>query len=630
MSTIIDSLIVELGIDTKAFTPQQTTAVKKLGDLEKAAEKTEKSTRKVQKASKDAAQSINELSRNVTAFLSVLGGSVALKTFVSDFIETNAQLERLSKNLGLSVETISAWSNASEKLGGTAQGLQGTLDMLSKAQTQLMITGESSLLPYMSALGISLADTAGKARPVTDILLDLSDRFSHMDRTTANNLGRMFGLDQGTLNLLLQGRKELELEIARQKEQTAVTKEQAAVAQKFQTQIAGIRQQFAALGRSLFMEAAPILENILQMLQRFGDWAQTHEQFIADFFKVLAVGLAAVAIAAAPINLTVAALVALAGAIALVWEDYQVWKKGGDSFIDWAKWEPGIQKAIDKITELRDLIKDTFGWLNSIANKDKQAYAGAVNDSSKKRFEFGNPIKWFLGKDYDPNSQGAKFLNSIFGQGGVLAQSDPKSVLSDSSLSTRARAIAKQVSAQTGISESVIYGAFAHETGNFTNRGARELNNFAGVNVPGGKGQDYRKFGSDAEFASYYANLLKTLYPGSLGTQTAADFAHGLKNGVNGRQYFSDSESNYANGIQSLLNSSQYASSVAGVPGAASIVTNAPAATGAPSSTIDKSVQVSIGTQTINTKATDAEGIAGDMIHSLDYLFTAQANSGMN
>lgn len=621
--TIIDALIVELGLDTSKFTASQKAGVRQLTELEKAGDKAEKSTKKIEKSSKEAARGIDNLSRTVTSFLAIIGGTVALKSWISDFIESNAQLDRLSKNLGLSVPTISAWSNATEKLGGSAQALQGTLDMLSKSQTQLMITGESNLLPYMSALGISLADVNGKARPVDDILLDLADRFSHLDRTTANNLGRMMGLDQGTMNLLLQGRKELELEIQRQKEQTAVTKEQAAQAQKFQTQVAGLKQQFQALGRSLFMEAAPYLEKLFDILQNGANWISQHQQFVKDFLAVLAVGLGAIALATAPINLTVAAVVALAGAIALLWEDYQTWKKGGDSFIDWGKWKPAIDLATDGLRELNEQIKNIIAGVKMMHDLVPDWAARFVRDAAngphaemiKNLFGSVNPI---AGKRTFPSGSHAdQFVAGL--RGGATP-----------SLSDRARTIAKQVAAQTGISEDVLFATFAHETGNFTNRGARNLNNFAGINVPGGKGEDYRAFGSDQEFASYYAGLMKSLYPGTLGAQTPDVFARGLKNGVNGRQYYSDSETNYAQGIKNHLGAS-YASSVAGIPGASSIVSSAPggASAGAPMS-VDKSVQTSIGTITVNTQATDGDGIARDMEHSLDYLFASQANSGLN
>jgi hypothetical protein len=617
MATIIDALIVELGLDASKFSASQKTAVRQLTELEKAGGKTEKQTKKVEKASKEAAHSIDNLSQTVASFLAIIGGTVALKNWVSDFIDSNAQLDRLSKNLGLGVSTISAWSNATEKLGGSASALQGTLDMLSKSQTQLMITGESNLLPYMSALGISLADVNGKARPVDDILLDLADRFSRLDRTTANNLGRMMGLDQGTMNLLLQGRKELELEIQRQKEQTAVTKEQAAQAQKFQTQIAGIKQQFQALSRSLFMEAAPYLEKFFDLLQRGVTWISQHEEFVKGFLTVLAVGLGAIALATAPINLTVAAIVALAGAIALLWDDYQTWKKGGDSLIDWGKWEPAINLAIDAVRTLNNEIKELAHNVKVIHDLIPDSWARVVQGVAAK-LGFRPAQEEIAARNTAGNHRADRLLGSLRGSEAVPSASD------------RARAIARQVAQQTGISEDVLFATFAHETGNFTNRGARSLNNFAGINVPGGKGEDYRSFGSDQEFANYYAGLLKSLYPGTLGTQDAGAFAHGLKNGLNGRQYFTDSEANYAQGIRNHLGSS-YASSVAGIPGASTIVSSAPggAAAGAPVS-VDKSVQTTIGSLTVQTQATDADGMVRDLEHSLDYLFASQANSGLD
>lgn len=608
MATIIDALVVELGLDASKFTGSQKTAVQKLSDLEKAGDKTEKATRKVEKASKDAAHSIDNLSRTVASFLAIIGGTVALKNWISDFIDSNAQLERLSKNLGLSVPTISAWSNATEKLGGSVSALQGTLDMLSKSQTQLMITGESNLLPYMSALGISLADVHGKARPVDEIFLDLADRFSKLDRTTANNLGRMMGLDQGTMNLLLRGRKELELEIKRQKEQTTVTKEQAAQAQKFQTQVVQLKQQFQAFGRTLFMEVAPYLEKFFQILQNFADWVGQHQQFVKDFLTVLAVGLGAIALATAPINLTVAAVVALAGGIALLWDDYQTWKKGGDSLIDWSKWKPGIDAATWGLHQLNEEIKAFITGAKFLHD--------LIPDSAARLVQRGAAALGYRPAEDELSGRRAGGAGSSRADRLVagLRGSAP------ASLADRAHAIAKQVAAQTGISEDVLFATFSHETGGFTNRGARTLNNFAGINVPGGKGEDYRAFGSDAEFASYYASLLKTLYPGALGAQNAADFAHGLKNGVGGRQYFSDTESNYAGGIARALTHS-YAASVAGAAGGAS---------GGSQTSVDKSVKVDIQSMPIYTQATDADGIARDMEHSLDYLFASQANSGLN
>ncbi|MFH4090479.1 hypothetical protein WAJ00_21415, partial [Acinetobacter baumannii] len=50
-------------------------------------------------------------------------------------------------------------------------------------------------------------------------------------------------------------------------------------------------------------------------------------------------------------------VLALAAAIAALWDDYQTWKNGGESLIDWSKWENGIETAISRIKQLAELIK---------------------------------------------------------------------------------------------------------------------------------------------------------------------------------------------------------------------------------------------------------------------------------
>lgn len=608
MPTIIDSLVVTLGLDASQMDAKSKSAVKRLQDLEKQSEGTEKSVKKIGESSKRTAGGIDTLTKAAAGFLAVLGGTAALKHFVLDSIASGAALDRLSRNLGLSVETISAWGNAVEQMGGSAKGLQGTMDMLSRAQTELRVTGTTALIPYFSALGIALSDVHGKALPVDNILLQLASRFEHMDRTQANNIGRMIGIDQDTLNLLLQGRKELELTLARQKENAVVTKKQAEEDAKLQKTIVGLKQEFAAFGRGLLQQASPALEKLLSLLKTFGDWVQSHGEFIKDFLKVMAVGLAAIALASIPINLTVAAILGLAAAISLLWQDYQVWKRGGKSFIDWGEWEPGIKNAINGVKELVGWIKDVWNWTQKASKSIETSWLG----------------KWFkkLGDDAK-----AKYEKATGGPpGATIATGEGKE-----SLATRARLIAEQVSKQTGVSADLIYAAFAHETGNFTNRGSRELNNLAGINVPGGHGQDYQKFDSLQAFGNRYAQLLNSpRYAGVKNAKNADEYAAALKAGG----YYSDSESNYANGMKHFLPTQLPTgridmSLLDGIEGASAGVAGAGGSAG--TGNTDKSVSLKVDTLQVVTQATDAKGIAASIGDALqDYLFTSQANTGLN
>lgn len=373
MPTIIDSLIVKLGLDNSEFVAKS----KKTGET------TDKLGKDLKQSAKSGNESFQTLSKGAVQFLAIIGGTVAVKRFIEQTVDTNSHLFRLSQNLKESVDTVSAWSNAAELAGGSASGLQGTMDMLSRAQTELQLTGQSALIPYFSSLGLSLADVNGKAKPVSTVLLELADRFSGMDRTTANNMGRMFGIDQGTMNLLLQGRGAVEEVIRKQKEFTVTTKQQAEEAQKLYQAFTLLRQNTKSFGQSLLSDAMPHIEKVIALLQDFGSWIKENQDFVVNFLTILGVSLAGLAAATIPINTVILAVTGLAGAIALLYQDFQTWKKGGTTFIDWQKWEPGFKMAGAGINWLKGLLNDFI--YRAVAGAD---FLSALFSRDWKRLEF--------------------------------------------------------------------------------------------------------------------------------------------------------------------------------------------------------------------------------------------------
>ena len=373
MPTIIDSLIVKLGLDNSEY----------IAKSKKTGETTDKLEKDLKQSAKSGSESFQTLSKSAVQFLAIIGGTVAVKRFIEQTVDTNSHLFRLSQNLKENVGTISAWSNATELAGGSASGLQGTMDMIGRSQTELQLTGQSTLIPYFSALGLSLADVNGKAKPVSTVLLELSERFSRMDRTTANNMGRMFGIDQGTMNLLLQGRGAVEDVIRKQKEFTATTKQQAEEAQRLYQAFTQLRQNTHAFGQSLLSDAMPYIEKAIDLLRDFGSWIKDNQDFVVNFLAILGVSLAGLAAATIPINTVILAVTGLAGAIALLYQDFQTWKKGGSTFIDWQKWEPGFKLAGQGINWLKGLLNDFI--YRAVAGAD---FLSALFSRDWKRLEF--------------------------------------------------------------------------------------------------------------------------------------------------------------------------------------------------------------------------------------------------
>jgi hypothetical protein len=346
MATIIDSLIVRFGLDSRGFDDGNRRVNNNLNNTRRNVNETDKS--------------LKALTTTAAKFLAVIGGATTIKAFIESTVESSAAIYRLSQNLNVAVETLSAWGNAATLAGGTAEGLQGTMSMLSKAQTELQLTGQSGLIPYFSALNVAFSEIDGKARPVNDLLLDLADRFEGMERSKANNIGLMMGIDQGTLNAMFEGRKSLELLIKRQNEFNVVTKRQGEESVRLQRSFRETKLELSAFGRELLSQATPALEKLFSVLTDTGRWMIDNKEVVGDFLKIMGVGLSVIVAAAIPINAAALAITGLGSALALAWQDYKVWERGGQTALPWEKWVPTIKVAIDWIKQLGSVLETQF------------------------------------------------------------------------------------------------------------------------------------------------------------------------------------------------------------------------------------------------------------------------------
>ena len=621
MATIIDSLLVKLGLDSSEFSTGKNKVDKGLKDTGAEADKT---GAKLKKTGKDGAEGFENVAKSATKFLAIIGGTMAVKRFIEQTVESSAALDRLSQNLSANVSTVSAWSNAAELAGGSASGLQGTMDMLSKSQTELQLTGQSGLIPYFSALGLSLADTQGKAKPVNDLLLDLSDRFSKMDRTTANNMGRMMGLDQGTMQLLLKGRSEVELMIKRQKEFGAVTKKQAEESSRLKLAMTDSRQSFEAFGREILSAATPAIEKFFAVMADFGAWMQENKEFVQTFLTIIAVGLGAIAVATIPINLTVVAVLALAAAIAALWQDYQTFKRGGDSLIDWAKWEPGIKGATTGLKFLKDLLVDMLvravAVADAIFSLAKGDFSGAK--AAAKVALFGIP-----GVGIQPGESSAPAASP--------AKSGGKSV------SNQEQAAMAYFQAQGWSREQAAGLAANIKRESAFNAGAVGDNGKAyGIAQwhPDRQAEFQKKFGKPIQRSSLEEQMAFMHYELTQGNERGAGAKlRGTSNAAAAAAAVSMHYERPADRAGEAAKRGQLAlAMLGGVPGASQAAAGAGAGqvaqgnlAGAPGAG-NRSVETHIGEVKVYSAATDANGIAKDMGKSLDYLFTSQANYGLN
>lgn len=276
MPTIIDSLIVTLGLDDKKFKDGSAQVNKSLKQTGVEAENTGK---KLGGAGKEGAKGFSEANQSLSKFLAVMAGAAIVKKFVTDIVQSNAEIYRFSRNLGQNARDISAWGNAVEITGGDAKAFQGTLTMLSRSQTELQMTGQSNLLPYFSRFNVAMMDMNGNARKGTDILMDFADATKGMDRTSRYNTFLAMGIDTGTANAMLEGRASLEALVAKQKEHGALTDQQALKAEGTRRSMTEAAMTARAFKNELGDGLTPIVKGLVDLFTRLDEvtsgWSTT-------------------------------------------------------------------------------------------------------------------------------------------------------------------------------------------------------------------------------------------------------------------------------------------------------------------------------------------------------------------
>lgn len=274
MATVIDSLLVTLGLDPKGFkkgVEDSTKAIKPLTDAQKKQtdEETKQAKQREQQA-KIAAQGIAKIRNEVLGLAAAYIGTSAIKSFVERITESDARLGFFSRNVGMSTQDLSAWQGVAEKTGGSAQGLAGDFRAVTSAVERFGLTGKGGeSFQYWRALGINLTDVEGKARSMNDVMLEAADKFKGMDPVKAQALGAGMGLSEGTVNTLLHGRKALLELLEAQRAQNAVTEKDAEQAQGRVKAWKDLMDTFQGIGRTVLNALSPALVKLLETLQRF-------------------------------------------------------------------------------------------------------------------------------------------------------------------------------------------------------------------------------------------------------------------------------------------------------------------------------------------------------------------------
>lgn len=353
-----------------------------------------------------------------------------------------------SQRTGATVEGIKQIGYAVSQVGGSVDWARGSLENLAR-----FMRNNPGAEGFLNRLGVQTRDASGNMRDMATIFTGVGQRLSSMPYYRANQYAQMLGIDENTLMAMRRGIGEYMGQYNAMKKAIGFNPEQAAAASnRFMTSLRSLGEMAGMardkIGSSLadgltgsldrlrrqIMENFPKIEGaitagvkgvlwfgeiigrvVYRLIQLTGDiinwWKSlgTETRQVIEVFGALMVAwrLLNTAFAMSPIGRVFMLGAALIG----LYDDYRTWKEGGQSLIDWGKWEPGIKYAQKAFASLS---KDFSGIYLKV--KD---LGSAIVDLGKRFLEFINIDtskfngKWLFDQIIESVRSSIKILGSL-------------------------------------------------------------------------------------------------------------------------------------------------------------------------------------------------------------------------
>lgn len=317
-----------------------------------------------------------------------------------------------SQRTGATVEGIKQIGYAVSQVGGSVDGARGSLENLAR-----FMRNNPGAEGFLNRLGVQTRDASGNMRDMATIFTGVGQRLSSMPYYRANQYAQMLGLDENTLMAMRRGIGQFSGEYTAMAKAIGYNADVAAVSSnKFMTSLrsfglmAGMaRDKIGSsladgLAGSLDRLRRQILENfpkiegaitgtvkgilwagemvgrviyrLIQLGHSISNWWDSLDKQSQELIELLGALTAAWwllnrAMLASPITW----VLGLAGAVALLWEDYQTWKEGGKSLVDWGKWKTEIDNAEKFIKSLRNTVSDLTNSIAKLLGIDPKAWS---------------------------------------------------------------------------------------------------------------------------------------------------------------------------------------------------------------------------------------------------------------
>lgn len=208
--TVIDALVVELGLDPKRFTQGQKDAIEA---FKKTREAVEQRGKEIEASSQRSAQFFSRLRAEAVGLLAAFVGARGIKDFVANLVTGDAALGRSSRAIGVSADELAKWGNVARLAGADAGEMVAAFKNLqNEVQTNLREPGATQIRVNYAALSAEGGHLVTVNMTLIDQLKAIAANFAEIEKKTPGGAGywsRKLGLE-GALPALIRGTEFME------------------------------------------------------------------------------------------------------------------------------------------------------------------------------------------------------------------------------------------------------------------------------------------------------------------------------------------------------------------------------------------------------------------------------------
>ncbi|EPO5433743.1 transglycosylase SLT domain-containing protein [Klebsiella pneumoniae] len=291
-ATVIDALLITLGLDTSDFRKGQKDVS---DDLKKQREDAKKTAKEMAEQGKKAASFFSSIKTELLALTGVAVTAGGLISFVKSTTSGLMDLSIQSKALGLSARELDGWSKSAEAAGSSAekisaslQGFQGAIQGARVGDYSSSIFGGLAQLNALTGQNFDVwgQDASSLAKTSLDALRKISDP----------NLRRQVGLSLGFDDATLQRNQEGKFlpDVDRLTKSSGITDASTKGAKEFTAAWAELNQSLETTKNQFYTFLIPYVRDFNVVLRDLSNWMKSHpeemKQKVDAFFGAIESG----------------------------------------------------------------------------------------------------------------------------------------------------------------------------------------------------------------------------------------------------------------------------------------------------------------------------------------------------